>query len=77
MFVEPDGGLSREDAGWPRAGPPGLLDPPEPGQVVGRPPGGHARETAQEALEALMQGVDHVEVARSLACRRGFVGGRA
>ena len=60
MLVAPDGGLPREGPGRPRAGAPGLLRPPEPGQVVGQPPGGHAREAAQEALEALVQGVDCV-----------------
>lgn len=60
MPVAPGGGLAGEHAGGPRAGAAGLLRPAEPGEVVGQPPGGHAREAAQEALEALVQGVDCV-----------------
>ena len=58
--VVPGGGLAGEHVGGLRAGAEGRRCPAEPDEVVGRPLGGHAREAAQEALEALVQGVDCV-----------------
>ena len=54
-----------------------MLGPPEAGQAVPEAPGRHAREPAEELLEALAQGVDHAQRAGCLGGGRCVVGGRA
>lgn len=54
-----------------------MLGPPEAGQVVPEAPGRHAREPAEELLEALVQGVDHVQRVGCLGGGRCVVGGCA
>ena len=77
VLIAPRGGLPRHHPRRPRARAPGLLGPLEPGQVVPEAPGGHAREAAQEALEALVQGVDHAQRAGGPGGGGRLVGARA
>ena len=76
MLVAARGRLAREGARGSRARPPGLLGPAEPGQVVGEPFGRDPGEAPQEALEPLVQGVDHAQRAGGLVGGPGLVGSR-